>query len=792
MAGTAETNIIGKAAYKIAHFATAYLNVPPNKHRLFNALGLTVGIVGGRFIMNILTGSTPSGEVVDRKDVPLLLRPLHGLLHYDHFSDEPSQRWWKIADVTLPAILGGIGAGKGSDFFFKDGLKLTEEHAAKHMGGYTLADAETHALFHQGRAWGEYSKVSSVFGSASGFGLIPSPLNYSSTLGSKFTLDAGRSAVAPWLGKNLRAKLFNSHSLEPFRPVKLLGSAIEHMVGNPSTRPENAIEVLEATVKTWFKDATPEQINAFTENTLAERNKFIATAKAAGKKPSEIATGLKKHLSEYLSTATDAHERRLIEAGIDPRSAAVGDAGMITTFARWGGDLWRKQTTQELLDTQAKMIEGMEHRHPELLTKFGAAKPADLLASNGAAKAYMGAFSAAGVGTVAAISRAKDTNVKDIARENGTSTDFTSHVAENGHILHSRKHRNFLNGHLLNTAEGITGMFSSGVGIHRLHCAAGLTVGSWLGDAVMAALTGVTFTGLPVKKEDVWKPLQKVFGTLKFNPHSDLPHDKWMQVMRWGIPGIVGGMAVIQGSKLFFESHRKKLKSATYLDEVESKAMMAQSQPWSISSAVSALFGYPSGMPMLPFLNYSTNLGTRFSMASGRKVSLPGGLGKMWSNNPTLFPFGPPGMLDLLIKEAVNNKSHDPELMETYAIGVLKPWFDKVTPEQIDAFVNEVYKVRDKFYQDGGVPENLKKELDKDLKAHLKGAGLEETLADIGLDPLKAHIGNNGISGNIAERMGAKKPMDELRTKYAEGYLERLKHRRAAQEAGEEAAVMRE
>ena len=684
----------------------------------------------------------------------------------------------------MPAILGGIGAGVGSDYFFKDGLKKTAVHAAKHFGGFTLADAETHALYHQGRAWSEYSKVSSVFGSASGFGLVPSPLNYSSTLGSKFTLDAGRSAVVPWLGKGLRAKMFNSHSLEPLRPVKLLDSAIQHLVGNPSLRPENAIEVLQATVKTWFRDATPQQVEAFTENVLAERNNFVATAKAAGKTPAQIAAGLKDHLSKYLSTTTDAHEVRLIEAGIDPRSAAIGDAGMLTTFARWGGDVLGKKTTKEMIDTQAKMIEGMEHRHPELLAKFGPAKPADLTASSDASKLYMTAFTGAGIGTVAAISQAKDADVKDLAKEEGKRDQFKSHVAEKGHILHSKKPHRFVNGQLLDTAEGITGMFSSGIGMHRLHCAVGLTVGSWLGDAIMQALTGVTFAGAPVKKEQLWEPLQKVYKTLAFNPHSDLPHDKWMQVMRWGIPGIVGGMAVIQGSKIFFEKNNKKLKSATYLDEVESKAMMDQSHPWSYTAAISSLMGYPSGMPMMPFLNYSTNLGSRFSMASGRKVSLPGGLGKIWSNNPTLFPYGPPGMLDMLIQEAVNNKSHDPELLETYAIGVLKPWFDNVTPEQIDAFVNQVYEVRDHFYKTGGVPEDLKKGLEKELKAHLKGAGLEETLEKIGLDPLKAHIGNNGLSGRIAESMGAKRTMDKLKTDYASGYTERLKKRSEEQQTG--------
>jgi len=249
-----------------------------------------------------------------------------------------------------------------------------------------------------------------------------------------------------------------------------------------------------------------------------------------------------------------------------------------------------------------------------------------------------------------------------------------------------------------------------------------------------------------------------------------------MQVIRWGVPGIIGAAGVIEGSRLFFAGDHKDDHKTKYLDEAEAAATHKQSEPWTYTAAVTSLFGFPSGLPMLPLVNYSTNLGTRYSMASGRKVALPV-VGKLWSNNSTLFPFGPPGMLDMIIKESVNNKSYDPELLETYAIGVLKPWFKNVTPQQIEDFVVHIHAVRDKFFKDGGVPEELKAQLQSELNAHLHGAGLEETLRDIGLDPLKADLASNGISGAIANALGSKKDIVKIKADYTKSYAERQKQR---------------
>src|SRR5690606_9303588 len=115
-----------------------------------------------------------------------------------------------------------------------------------------------------------------------------------------------------------------------------------------------------------------------------------------------------------------------------------------------------------------------------------------------------------------------------------------------------------------------------------------------------------------------------------------------------------------------------------------------------------------------------------FTLAAGRKVSFPG-IGKVWSNNHSIYPLGSPELINHMIQYAVNNKTPDPKQLEAMAQGILADWFRDVKPEHINAFVDEIHAVRDQFFREGGVPDDLKAEAKKELEAHFKGAGLETT-----------------------------------------------------------------
>jgi hypothetical protein len=791
MIGTPPTSpgFVNGPLYKAARLGTKYAAVPPNFHRLYNAVGLAGGLYLGRKLMDIMVGQKTDGTVVAHEDVPGVLKPLHGILHYEHFSDAPEDRWMKVLDHLVPAAIGAMGAVAGSNAFFsKDFVKPVEAKLAdvlKDPKKITLFDAERLSLYHQSKPWSLLTGVSALFGSASGAGLMPSVGHYGADLSTLFAMRSER-ATAP-LGR-----LVNANGMVPFRPTKIIKRIIDYVSNNPSASPERTEEFAHSVLKTWFRGVKQEQVEAFANIIHNERAQFIKD----GKLPADAQKKVQESIEALISGA--GLEKTLDKIGLDPREAAIGDQGFVSLIGRLVGDAMGLGTSKKMEELWQQTAKGMVERNAELAGKafdVNAHKHAPDLLQKLAAGTAIGV----GVAGVGLISSAKDTDVGDLAnqkildsatqpnkaRNSQTSDKFATQVGNHKHILHSKKTHGFVNGKILDTAEGITDTFNviNGVNSHRLYCAVGLSAGSWLSDEFMKALTGINFHGAKVKEEDILKPFKKIYKAIPFNPHSDLPNDKWLQVARWAVPMAAGCAAIVTASHMYFHEREKKNENAKYLDEIEQKAMSAQANSWTVSTALSALFGASSGFAWLPGINYMTHLGTRYSLGSGRKVSMPA-VGKAWSNNSTLFPFAPPGMIDMLIKEAVNNKGFNPELMETYAIGVLKPWFDKVTPEQIEEFTNKVYEIRDQFYKEGGVPENMKKQLEEQLKAHLKGAGLEETLAAVGLDPLQAHIANNGFSGKIAESLGAKKTIEKIKADYKAGYTQRAEKQKESQQGG--------
>ena len=329
--------------------------------------------------------------------------------------------------------------------------------------------------------------------------------------------------------------------------------------------------------------------------------------------------------------------------------------------------------------------------------------------------------------------------------------------------------RDRLNGKPLETLEWSSSVLNVPPSMHRLKSALGLTVGLYLGNELMKVMTGNGLRGENILKENVHPMLQPLHGKLSYNFFGDGAQDRWMRVFHNAVPGILGAFGTLSGSKSFFKEREQKFRDPKFLDEYETRAEMLQSKPWGRAAAVSSMFSCVSGFGWLPVPNYGVTLGSRFTLASGRKVALPG-VGKFWSDNHSIYPMGSPELVNHMIQYAVNNKTHDPKQLEGMAQGILAGWFRDVTPEQVDAFVSEVHTIRDQFLREGGIPEELKKDVKKELEAHFKGAGLEETLEQIGLDPMRAEIGADGMSGKIAEKTGAGKAVDQLRKSYVENY----------------------
>ena len=86
--------------------------------------------------------------------------------------------------------------------------------------------------------------------------------------------------------------------------------------------------------------------------------------------------------------------------------------------------------------------------------------------------------------------------------------------------------------------------------------------------------------------------------------------------------------------------------------------------------------------------------------------------------------------------------------------------------EKRDALVDKLYSIRDKYWQEGGVPDDKKAACKEELEANFRREGLEKTLLEVGLDPLKANLDHNGMSGRVAKMFGANKTVSNTINEY--------------------------
>ena len=329
-----------------------------------------------------------------------------------------------------------------------------------------------------------------------------------------------------------------------------------------------------------------------------------------------------------------------------------------------------------------------------------------------------------------------------------------------------------VNGKPLDAVSWTTSVLTVAPGKHRLKNALGLTVGLYLGRQMMNVLVGEKPDGEKIAREDVPLPLRPLHGRFAYNRHSDDPKDRWMKVVDNMVPAALGAVGAIAGSYQFFEKNYEAVKSPEFIDDYEKAMTLEQSKPWSVMSGMTSLMGSASGLGLGPAGNYGASLGTRFTLASWRKVAMPG-LGKFLTNSHSIHPFGPTRLIDKMIDYASANGSENPKQLESMAYGILGPWFKNIKPEQIEAFVGMVKGARDQFLAEGGVPEEAQGQIKSMLTESLKGEGLERTLKDIGLNPAEASLGDNGFATLVSKILGKAGKMAEMQGEFAAKYAAR-------------------
>jgi len=740
------------------------LFVPPGLHRLYNATGLSVGLLAGRQLMNLVVGHTPDGTPIQKQDVPLPLQPLVGLMSYNVYSDDPRDRWLRAIDNMAPAILGAAGVLASSRIFFKDRMQAAAEieRMALHKGnpnvaphGMTIAQAEQAIAMRQAEPWAVATAGSSLFGSASGFNLIPWPGNYALSLGALYGLRNGRRVGMASLQqsegkwgwfKNPLRHVTHTTANSPLGPEDMLRLAITQILHNPSLDAKALPEVydlLNGTLHAWVKNVGPQQVKAFAQDIEA----FAQSLQASGKTKEEIHAAVSGYFGERF-------EDFLLKNGlIDMRSwqnvmesLTPGNNGWLGKAAEMFG---AKKHTEALRESYAKGVYSRLHSKARAL----------------------------GIPTGKTLAEAGETEVatpagRHIARKVGLAAGggFLGLAALGSLSGASPEERDphkpgpthrvaaFVNQRPLDIAEWIGNALNFPPSLHRWQNALGLSTGMYGGMKAMEYLTGHSIRGHKLtefKLFDFMPSMGKIpeKPLLAYKYHGLGMGDRWMKVLHMAIPAALGFYGNKLGSDFYFHSQHKRVSTPEYIDDFSSRIAFDQSKPWGYLSAATALTNVGVGLNFLPF-SYGMNLGTRFTLGSDRRVILPG-VKEVWSNNHSRFPLGPSKLRDYMINYVVNNPDREPRQLEEMLQGILSPWFGQQPNTVINQFAADVLEIRNKYYQEGGIPPKDRAKCKKELRERFVGKGLHVELEKLGLDVLKAHLADNGLSGDIANVLGA-------------------------------------
>lgn len=822
---------------RASEWGAGVMTIHPSTHRLYNALGLSAGMIVGRAVMDRVAGQTLSGEPVTQDETPFLLKPFHNMLSYDHFSDDPADRWKKVGDFMAPALLGGVGAGLGSYAFAHNELNRRHE-AVKIPWKMTLDQAEQVADMVMANPLRRIAMFNALPGSGSGRAVVTSPLllgtqNYGATLSMAFMKTVDRNKVAckpfPLVSRIVSDNRFPEHA---YGAVGTRNILIKYLKHNPTAQPDMVNYYVERMLDPWFRETMNEgHVQAFTDKINALRSEYIVGEGGIPEaRKAEFEVALKKTLlnGEGLENTL----RSIDPVALEPAKARIGRDGFTEKVARWlGGEralnsLERQYKMVATLRAQNAPVEAIKEQLSAIEKKAGSM---DFHAADTPHWKALGIGTAATFGLIWLANYTRHGDSKEV-QEQRKSIDSRRHGGilpsmfddsdkdivktqnklkgerleasqvklerEEGYPGHAREHllkaedirmrrekgesswAQFINNKPLKAMEWTVQGFNSpdSWGMHRSACAVGLTAGGYAGMKLMEALTGFDLRGQPVEQDKVFSFLQRFYKKLPYNPHADTIPNRWMKVAHFLVPSVLGAAGVVACSEAFFSKRKRKLKHAETIEEYDQKATMAEAKPWTALTALTAPMVAPSGFPFLPLVNYGTSLHTRYALAAGRKMTFPW-LGEKWTG-PHFGVLGPGRQVDEMIEYAVHNRSVDPEFLHPMAENILKSWFENATDKQVDEFVNHFHEIRDKYLADGGIPEDYMEEARKELVQHFKGTGLEKTLRELHLDPMVAHLGNNGWAEKIAKFMGGKEAIDGIHEEYHEKYQTRLEHER--------------
>jgi hypothetical protein len=777
----------------------------PGFHRLFTVLGLTAGLWSGRQLMNIIIGYDAKQEKdITIEQVPVILRPLHGIMSYNRYSDAPEDRWKSVLDAVGPAVIGAFGAYLGSRHFFEGNLRGKAVHGISASvrkqleasgGKMTLDVADSLMSAQQSKATSKLAASTFVIGSSAGSHLAGSFNPFSNgMIATRFQQGNLRNISLPLpriISAPIERFLGNfGHSSKRLTPAirEWVKWAESNIVHNKTTdwRAEHEIIARANDFLQVFPNLTKAEKQAFykeSEKLLDTITRHMETLQREGKSVGDIEKAIHQFAADRI-TGTGL-ETLYRSAGIDITKAQTPDFGPFTAISR-------------LLGSGKTESETLKKLHQHWSKEFGintsalSTIPATRSLSSATAMGAAGLTLLGGAGV--ALSARKDHADRDQLRQQLRGQDNKHEHSRYDDLINKIDDKkednnivNWLNGKPLDIMQWASRVLILPPSLHRFMSAAYFSGGLWGGMKVANILTG---RQLPLiraganaasllSKEHLshWNPLRAAHGLLHYTPGLSTTQDRWRQALHHIIPVAVGAGTTYMGSKHFFSNRESAVKNPEYLEDYTDTISYQQSRPYGWLIAFTSIFSASSGIHLLPVFNYSASLQNRYVLGDGKQVALPV-VGKWWSGNPGILPWGTKRTLNYTINYLTHNPDEHPRELPELARTLIAKLYPSLTPNEVAekerALIDKIYEVRDPFLHEHRIQNEAKPELKKALAAALTKEGLEHTLTSIGLDVTKADLDNNGLSGKIADILGEAKKVKSLEDTYHIKAKERL------------------
>jgi len=775
----AETSKLSQAiewpAKFLANGAHAQQDIP-SQHRLLNAMVMFGGWWGMDQIRQIVFGvkMQREGEYVEikREDVPGPLQFLHKAIEWNPHSDSPDNQWKKLAYQMMPGVGAGVGAILGSTYAYNRSGRAqgNKERELKGLEKLNMLDMDYVAQYGQSKSLRGLSAFFGTFSAASGltylYGLALTTAFASANGGKIFAGSLARGKFAPHRAVDEELSMVSSYVKEAMHSngkisetwakdfeTRVLQPLFGHELNTPELQAQ-AVKSLHGVVEESYKRFTT---NGKANGTPAED---IVKAITEDLKAKLGAGGLEKTVKDLLH--------------LDPKNAKPGNANAaIWSFENYMSKLGLGKT----FGMGGKPLPEKALQSGSMGLGLGAAAAGAAVLGGatllGGSSAKAATITADGTATGAAEGQ-EPSKHKQPELAGKTAEQYAYESVE----LHEKQY----------TKDGkqppalAKWMGNAELAVlpwNRLYCAAGLTAGLMIAGNMAAIATGYTLSKKPVELKNVPTYLHNVTGIVKnYNPHDlQNPRNRWINYAQYAIYSLGGLIGVKLGTDMAYANVHKKNANPNYLEDYLPRVSMHQGENWGMLSAFGGMFASSAGLFMLPIpgLNYGISLAGRTTSMQDRNFMLGGGIGKALSGSATTSFLRLREGSNYLCNYAVGNPAETPTQIEYLAYTMLGPIFkDQLTADHIKQYTEAVHQVRDKYWQEGGIPKEKRAEALKTMKEVFTGAGQEVLFINMGLNPASIDFTSlNGITGTVGS-VGISDKIKGEQNAYHQALLKRL------------------